>query len=139
MMRYIKLNPEATFKKGLTDDGGYDLAIMTEAYIPPLSSTLLPTGISVEIPRGYVGLLSGRSSTNTRYHGLVISGRIDHGYQGEILVNLYNCDEHFPLKINQGVAIAQMAVVPFYQGELEEVTSFDKVTKRGANGFGHTG
>lgn len=107
--------------------------------IPPGESQMISTGIAVEIPEGYVGLLFGRSGLgcklNLRPANCV--GVIDSDYRGEIKVCLYN-DSANHAYIENGTRIAQLVIVPCLLLEMEEVDELD-VTERGAGGFGSTG
>ena len=65
------------------------------------------------------------------------TGICDQDYRGEYIVALHN-HSNFPQMIAHGDRIAQMAVVPFWQADFEEVSELDE-TERGAGGFGSTG
>lgn len=107
--------------------------------IAPGTSEMISTGIAVEIPEGYVGLLFGRSGLGCK-QGLRLAncvGVIDSDYRGEIRVCLHN-DSVFPKLIENGDRIAQLVVVPCLLVEMEEVEELG-VTERGEGGFGSTG
>lgn len=100
---------------------------------------LVPTGIAVEIPEGYVGLIYPRSGLGAKY-GIVLgngTGVIDSDYRGEILVSLYNRTNK-DYVFSAGDRIAQMVVVPAPQFELDFVDELS-TTKRADGGFGHSG
>ena len=95
----------------------------------------------VSIPTGpeYVALVCSRSGMGTR-HGITLSnsvGVIDSDYRGEIRVGLTNLSDT-PYTVQPGDRIAQLAVMPVVQAELERVDSLDD-TGRGTGGFGSTG
>lgn len=95
----------------------------------------LHTGIAVEIPHGYVGLIRERSGLGAK--GIALRGGvIDSDYSGEIIVMLRGTDDDVWIEV--GDRIAQLVVVPCYQGEVIEVESLSE-TGRGAAGFGSTG
>ena len=97
------------------------------------------TGISMEIPEGYVGLVFARSGLACK-NGLRLCnsvGVIDADYRGEIKVALHN-DSTEARKIVPGQKIAQMVVMPFLDVVFEEQDTLDQ-TDRGAGGFGSTG
>lgn len=93
----------------------------------------LHTGIAVDIPDGYVGLIWPRSGLTVKTGYDTLAGVIDAGYHGEIIVL---CDRSFRAK--QGDKIAQLVIVPCVNGGVVEVQDFDD-SERGDNGFGSTG
>lgn len=100
---------------------------------------LVKTGIAVEIPSGYVGMIFARSGLATK-RGLAPSnkvGVIDSDYRGEIMVSLYNHSKEAQT-IEPGERIAQMVIMPYLTAEYTEVKELDE-TKRGDGGFGSTG
>jgi len=107
--------------------------------IEPGESKMIPTGIAVEIPEGYVGLLFGRSGfgckLNLRLANCV--GVIDSDYRGEIMVAMYN-DSKVSRRVADAERIAQLVIVPCLLVEMEEVKELG-VTERGEGGFGSTG
>lgn len=94
------------------------------------------TGVHIEIPKGYVGLLKSKSGHNVKF-GLTNEGVIDSGYTGSIVVKLYN---HTPYDywFKEGDKITQLVIVPIADAKLYEVDSLDS-TERGDGGFGSTG
>ena len=100
---------------------------------------LVRTGIAIDIPLGYVGLIHPRSGL-AKNHGISIlnsPGTIDSGYIGEIQVLLYSVSG-LEFIVNPGDRIAQLVIKKVEIVELEEVFEFDK-SERGENGFGSTG
>ncbi len=94
------------------------------------------TGVHIEIPRGYVGLLKSKSGHNVKF-GLTNEGVIDSGYTGSIVVKLYNhTSEDF--WFNEGDKVTQLVIVPIADAKLVEVGSLD-TTDRGDGGFGSSG
>lgn len=109
------------------------------AEIPAGGETLIPTGIAVAIPAGYVGILAVRSSMGIR-HGVALSngiGVIDSDYRGPLRVGLHNFREQ-PYTVEPGDRIAQLLVIPVLCPEVEIVPELPE-TERGAGGFGSTG
>lgn len=102
--------------------------------------TMIPTGIAIALPdAGYVALVFARSGLGIK-KGICLSngvGVIDSDYRGEISVGLFNSSDT-DYTINPGERIAQLAVMPVVQAELEQVDELDS-TQRGAGGFGSTG
>lgn len=143
-IKFKKTNPKAVAPSRATySAAGFDLTAITEekngARIPPQESLMISTGIAVEIPEGYVGLLFGRSGLgcklNLRPANCV--GVIDSDYRGEIKVCLYNDSANYAY-IENGTRIAQLVIVPCLLLEMEEVEELED-TDRGVGGFGSTG
>ena len=120
---------------------GVDLQAYVESPIvlKPLERTLVPTGISIELPEGYEAQVRARSGLAIK-HGISLVngiGTIDSDYRGEIKVILINLgDKEFT--INSGDRIAQMVFIRHEQAEFELVEELNE-TERGSGGFGHTG
>lgn len=107
--------------------------------VAPNQTVLIGTGIAVEIPDGYVGLVYARSGLATK-SGLAPAnkvGVIDSDYRGEIKVALYNHSTEVRT-VGVGERIAQMVIAPYLKVEYEEVEDLTDTT-RGAGGFGSTG
>jgi dUTP pyrophosphatase len=97
------------------------------------------TGIAVEIPEGYVGLVYPRSSISKTPHTLANSvGVIDSGYRGEIKLRMRYVDEREDMEYGFGDRVGQLIIVPYPKVELEEVEELS-TTDRGEEGFGSTG
>ena len=125
--------------KAHTYDAGYDLKTRKETSVFPQDTEFIPTGVCVEIPSGYVGLLFPRSSISKTPLRMANSvGVIDSGFTGEIQVPLYNTSEVEIRDIEQYDKIAQLVIVPCMNFELEPVDKLDS-TERGEGGFGSTG
>lgn len=117
------------------NDAGYDLYSTENLWIRAGETETIQTNLRVCIPKGYVGLVTGRSGNSGR--GLLCHlGTIDAGYTGPIWVVLSNLNKHMA-EIKQGDRIAQMVIlklpdVEMVEGDLPE-------TERGNNGLGSTG
>jgi len=118
------------------DDAGLDLYSIKTVDFRPGQGGMVPTGVAVAVPPGYVGLIADRSSLGKK--GLKTAGGvIDAGYRGEVGVVLWNVSkETFTLR--KGDRVAQLLIIPIAVPAVEEVTDLDS-TKRGAGGFGSTG
>ena len=94
------------------------------------------TGIAVEIPEGYVGLVFPRSSVSKRENFYLKNsvGVIDSGYRGEIKLRFNKSEEHY----GAGEKIGQLIILPYPTIYLEEVNELSS-TDRGQGGFGSTG
>lgn len=141
-IRIKKLDERAvTPTYGTEYSAGADLyALLDDSVeIQPHETKFVRTGISVEIPEGYCGLIFARSSLGAK-RGLAPAnkvGVIDADYRGEIMVTLHNHSEK-AATVDPGERIAQLAIVPFLKAEFEEATELSD-TVRGAGGFGSTG
>ena len=101
------------------------------------------TGLAIEIPEGYVGLLFPRSSVSKKDMILANSvGVIDSGYRGEVMLKFkktkYN--QYLPLAniYNEGDRVGQLMIIPYPHIEFEEIDTLSNTT-RGTGGFGSTG
>jgi dUTP pyrophosphatase len=121
-------------------DAGADLHATTEVTLRPGERALVPTGVALAVPEGYVGLVHPRSGLAAR-HGISMvnaPGTIDAGYRGEVLVNLVNLDPHEAFTLRRGDRIAQLVVQQVALCEFVEVDSLDE-TSRGDTGHGASG
>jgi dUTP pyrophosphatase len=120
---------------------GMDLRAYTEnpIVLQPMERKLIPTGLFVEIPRGYEGQVRARSGLAIKKGiGLVNSiGTIDSDYRGELCVPLINFGSE-PFEIENGDRIAQLVIAKFEKVEVELTDELED-TERGEGGFGHTG
>lgn len=121
-------------------DAGADLVTTVDVTLAPGERALVPTGISIALPDGYVALVHPRSGLAAR-HGLSIvntPGTVDAGYRGEIKVLLINHDPHEAIELRRGDRIAQLVIQRFERATFVEVGRLpDSV--RGAGGYGSTG
>lgn len=100
---------------------------------------LIPTGIHIELPKGYEAQIRARSGLALN-HGICIPnglGTIDSDYRGEIGMILTNVTD-VPYTVNKGMRIAQMVIAKHETVEFEEVEVLSE-SDRGEGGFGHTG
>ena len=84
-------------------DAGADLRAAADVTLAPGERALVPTGVAIALPVGYVGLVHPRSGLAAR-HGISIlnaPGTVDAGYRGEVLVNLVNLDTHEPFTVRR--------------------------------------
>ena len=137
-----KLNEGAIVPSYGTDyAAGADLYACMEAPIDIESgqTVMIKTGISMELPEGYTGLIYERSGLATK-KGLAPAnkvGVVDSDYRGEIMVSLHNHSE-IPQVIEPGERIAQMIITPYIRGMFNTVDELSD-TERGSGGFGSTG
>lgn len=121
-------------------DAGADLYARVDVQITPHERKMVPTGIAIALPDGYVGLVHPRSGLAAR-EGLSIvnsPGTIDSGYRGEIKVCLINTDPEKTISLRRGDKIAQLVIQRFWQADFE-ITDNLGDTERGEGGYGSTG
>lgn len=142
-LNFKKLNENAVMPTyGSEFAAGADLYACTNGETVVIESgetKLIKTGLAMEIPEGYAGLIYARSGIANK-RGLAPSnkvGVIDSDYRGEIMVSLHNHSNETQ-SIADGERIAQMVITPFLKVEYNEVEEISE-TVRGAGGFGSTG
>jgi dUTP pyrophosphatase len=108
--------------------GGYDLYACGEQ-----AGRLIRTGVAVEIPPGWVGLIRDRSGVALAGRGFTVAGVIDSSYRGEVGI-VFDRE----VTVADGERIAQLVIVPHFDGEVTEVPALS-ASARGAAGFGSTG
>ena len=137
-----KLKPDATVPTmGSKFAAGADLYSAEEAdvVIEPSEMKFIGTGLAMEIPEGYVGLVYARSGLACK-RGLAPAnkvGGVDSDYRGEIKVALHNHGKEAQT-VEKGERIAQMVIAPYLSVNYEEADSLSE-TERGEGGFGSTG
>lgn len=136
-----KLNQKAMLPtRGSKYAAGYDLyaCIDEKVTVEAGQSVKVPTGLAIEIPMGYAGLIYARSGLATK-KGLAPANKVgvcDSDYRGEYIVVLHNHSDK-PVDIEPNERIAQLVVTPFLSVEFKEVEELTS-TERGAGGFGST-
>ena len=139
-IKFKKLYPEAvTPKQGTPGSAGFDLTAMSYRFDERYSVWEYGTGIAVEIPKGYVGMVFPRSSVYKT--GDFLSncvGIIDSDYRGEIKAKFYSIKQLWDDPYKLGDRICQLVIVPIPEVEYIEVDNLS-VTERGAGGYGSTG
>lgn len=121
-------------------DAGLDLYAAEAAAIDPGGRASVGTGIAVEIPAGFAGLVLPRSGLAAR-HGIALvnsPGLIDSGFRGEVRVLLLNTDRTDTFEIEPGDRIAQLVITPVTEAQPVEVAEL-AATARGGGGFGSSG
>jgi dUTP pyrophosphatase len=143
-VRVKKLNEKAVIPTyGSAAAAGADLYACLEngeaVEIPAGGTVMIATGLAMEIPEGFAGLIYARSGLASK-KGLAPAnkvGVIDADYRGEIKVPLHNHSKETAV-VEHGERIAQMVLTPFLRGVFEECGVLSD-TERGENGFGSTG
>ncbi|MCH8678332.1 dUTP diphosphatase [Staphylococcus lugdunensis] len=161
------LSDNATMPTRERLDAGYDIYSAETVILEPQEKAVIKTDVAVNIPDGYVGLLTSRSGVSSKTHLVIETGKIDAGYQGNLGINIKNdVDERYrklksttylnikdecverdyhdtkklnSYKIYKGDKLAQLVIVPIWTPELKEVEEFSYVSERGEKGFGSTG
>jgi dUTP pyrophosphatase len=121
-------------------DAGADLHTTVDVVLAPGERALVPTGIALALPEGYVGLVHPRSGLAAR-HGVSIvntPGTVDAGYRGEVKVLLVNLDPREPVELRRGERIAQLVVQRVERAAFVEVDALPD-SARGTGGYGSTG
>ena len=137
-----KLNDRAVIPSyGSEYAAGADLyaCVDGEVEIKPHTTLVVPTGIAIELPLGYAGLIYARSGLATK-KGLAPAnkvGVIDSDYRGEVKVALHN-HSNTPQAVSSGERIAQLVITPYLTAKFVERNELSQ-TVRGAGGFGSTG
>lgn len=136
----IVANDEQVPTYARAGDAGADLRSAQAIEIAAGARALVPTGIRIALPEGYVAFVVPRSGLAVK-HGITVlnsPGTIDAGYRGEIMVPLHNTDQREAFQIEEGDRIAQLIVMPVSRAEFQRVSELDE-SERGARGFGSTG
>ena len=137
-----KIDPRAVLPTyGSSQAAGADIYALLESEISiaPGETVLIGTGLTLEIPEGYVGLVYARSGLATK-RGLAPAnkvGVIDSDYRGELKVALYNQSKETQI-VGRGERIAQLVIAPYLTASFEEADVLSD-TRRGEGGFGSTG
>lgn len=122
-----------------SDDAGFDLFVAADTTVPAHGFADVPSGVHVQLPNGYWGMLTGRSSTIRKRGLLVVQGIIDTGYTGELFSAVWNLTDKNVL-LEQGDRVAQLIILPNSTANsvLRRVDGLG-ATSRGGAGFGSSG
>ena len=139
-MKVKLLDANCMPNKAHVTDAGFDIKASKHYSVFPQDTEFVSTGVCVDIPVGYVGLLFPRSSISKTPLRMANSvGVIDSGYKGEIKVPLYNTSDVEIIDIDKYERIAQLVIMPIIGvNELEVVDDLGS-SDRGVGGFGSTG
>jgi len=121
-------------------DGGVDLPSAVDLSVDPGERAVVPTGVSIALPAGYMALVLPRSGLAAK-HGITLvnsPGLIDSGYRGEVSVVVLNTDKGEQFRISAGDRIAQLVVLPVTAWHAVAVETLPG-SHRGVDGFGSTG
>jgi len=118
-------------------DAGLDLYSAEEVPLKPGQWKAVSTGIAVEIPQGYFGLVKDRSGLALKHAIHCLAGVIDENYRGEVKVVLINLGDK-EVKLEKHSRIAQLLIIPYAKAEAVEIKELSD-TERGEKGFGSSG
>lgn len=121
-------------------DAGADLTSAIDFTLAPGQRQLVPTGIAIALPHGFVALVHPRSGLAIKNGVTLVNapGTIDSGYRGEISCIVINLDPKDEVSFKKGDRIAQLVIQRVERAEFIEVTELPE-SERGSNGFGSTG
>ena len=121
-------------------DAGADLTSAIDFTLAPGERKLIPTGIAIALPDGYVALVHPRSGLALKNGVTLVNapGTIDAGYRGEISCTLINHDQNETFSAKKGERIAQLVIQRVERADFVEVLKLPG-SVRGDNGFGSTG
>ena len=117
-------------------DAGADLRSPIDTIVPARGSRVIDTGVRIQLPHGYVGMLKSKSGLHVK-HDITSEGVIDEGYTGAIKVKLYNHGDEDHV-IERGDKITQLVIVPCEYVQFDLVDDLED-SERGSDGFGSTG
>lgn len=141
LLKYTRLHEDSPHLAAPNiGDAGLDIMAYGNYVLQPYEWTIISTGVAIEIPPGYVGLVRGRSGLAFNSNIFVFHGTIDSSYRGEWKIKM-KYDPPRPVYtwlIGANSKIAQVVIVPFVAPTVELVDSLTG-TARGVNGFGSSG
>ena len=131
---------ELSPKKAHKEDAGYDLYSSVDIVVRSGSTICVPTGVYIEIPKGYYGAVCSKSGIALKKQTFVTNapGIVDANFRGEVGVILTTMCDSSSMKIKKGDKIAQLLILPTPETNLVEVDELSD-TSRGSGGFGSTG
>lgn len=141
-IKFIKKNDQAVIPQFATEgDAGLDLTATSKSE-DMYGNIVYGTGLAMEIPKGYVGLLFPRSSVSKTDLSLANSvGVVDSGYRGEIIAKFRKPNKVYQSDITDykvGDRVVQLVIIKLTKIEIEEATELE-ASERGEGGFGSTG
>ena len=124
--------------RAMPGDAGFDLYCQEDKVrIAPGEFRDIHCGVRAQLPEGWWGMLTGRSSTLRKKGLLVHTGVIDNGYRGPLFAGVWNLTNH-EVFVCRGERVAQFIPIPIFPGLVAVVDSLE-VSERGARGFGSSG
>jgi dUTP pyrophosphatase len=137
-VNFLKLSKEAEDPEyALESDAGFDLKAIEDVSIFPFEQKEVRTGIAIEVPKGYVGLIRDRAGIVQKMNVHTVAGTFDSGFRGEVSIMLVNMNDK-TVEIEKGMRVAQIILLPVAKAKLVEVKKLSD-TERGKRSFGSTG
>lgn len=138
VLKVKKLDPRAQLPRyALTGDAGLDIFCLDAVVIPPHERVVVHTGVAIEIPAGFVGLMWDRGGHAAKRGLTNMGGVYDSGYRGEVLPILYNTTEA-PVTLETGSGVSQLLIQTVENVEFSEVEELSS-SERGENRWSSTG
>ncbi len=140
-MPVVRLDPDLPLPAyAHPGDAGADLVSTVDVRLEPGQRSLVPTGLAIALPDGYVALVHPRSGLAARFGVSIVNapGTVDAGYRGEISVLLVNLDPREPVDLQRGDRVAQLLVQQVEKARFVEVDRLPG-SARGDGGYGSTG
>lgn len=136
-VKFKKLDTNAIpFSYSREGDACMDMYSLADDIIYPHGTVIIPTGIAVEIPEGYEGVVRGRSGLASK--GIQAHlGTIDNAYRGDVGIIITNTS-NTPFEVKAGMRLAQFTIKPVYKIQLIEAETLTN-TERATSGFGSSG
>lgn len=133
-----KLNSDAIIPNyAHPGDAGLDIYSCEDCIIKAGERYLVSTGLSMELPEGYVAFIKDKSGISSKFGITHLAGVIEYTYRGEYKIALLNTSKEDYI-IKKGDKIAQIVILPVATAEIKEVSELSD-TSRGTGGFGSTG
>jgi dUTP pyrophosphatase len=138
VLNFLKLSKNAESPEyAFNTDAGFDLKAIENVSLFPFEQKDVRTGIAIEIPKGYVGIVRDRAGIVQSMNVHAVAGTFDSGYRGEVSIMLVNMNDK-TVEIEKGMRIAQIILIPVVKARIVEVKKLSE-TERGKKGFGSTG
>lgn len=138
ILNFLKLSKNAESPEyAFGTDAGFDLKAIETITLFPLEQKDVRTGIAIEVPEGYVGIVRDRAGIVQKMNVHTVAGTFDSGYRGEVTIMLVNMNDK-TVEIEKGMRVAQIILVPIAKAKIVEVKKLSE-TERGKKGFGSTG
>ena len=138
VLNFLKLSKNVESPEyALESDVGFDLKAIENVSLFPFEQKEVRTGIAIEVPKGYVGLIRDRAGIVQKMNVHTVAGTFDSGFRGEISIILVNMNDK-TVEIEKGMRVAQIILIPVSKAKLVEVKKLSE-TERGDKSFGSTG
>lgn len=131
----VKDIPKLAYAK--TGDAAFDLYAAKDVTINPMERVQVGSGVALEIPDGYVGLIWDKSGLSHKFGLKTLGGVVDSGYRGEIMIGIINISNE-PYTFEKGHKISQIVIQKYEHCDIVEVDELSE-SERGVGGFGSTG